>query len=359
MDPDPHSKLSATNAIATLRSNFRTSTQALKTLEQYLRHLENLLLEELGREEFERRLECLILRDQRDGESLFIPEDTLISRKRRGSSSTEMGSEMKKKVRVDSAVSDLGRSIFDGGGRLHSDSPDLSPKSARNTPVPWELPAVDAQQTRTTTTAVKQTARHPIVAPRSRPPRGSQSVMLPNKQPSSNFHSGSQSTLLLNLHPSPDFNSGSSSPLKRGSSMSTVYSTTKQSSPASSRRDSVQSDKAASKQSHSGSLSSIRNSPLPGPKSSNSARHSTAHALPKRPVVPSAPGSSSSIKQPPSLKSKSSSSSSSDRSALSSRQGLSLANKSTFGSSRLALSSEQQQQQPLSLTRKPWRASKK
>ncbi|KAH0338728.1 hypothetical protein KCU81_g7500, partial [Aureobasidium melanogenum] len=209
MDPDPHSKLSATNAIATLRSNFRTSTQALKTLEQYLRHLENLLLEELGREEFERRLECLILRDQRDGESLFIPEDTLISRKRRGSSSTEMGSEMKKKVRVDSAVSDLGRSIFDGGGRLHSDSPDLSPKSARNTPVPWELPAVDAQQTRTTTTAVKQTARHPIVAPRSRPPRGSQSVMLPNKQPSSNFHSGSQSTLLLNLHPSPDFNSGS------------------------------------------------------------------------------------------------------------------------------------------------------
>ncbi|KAH0278959.1 hypothetical protein KCU91_g2083, partial [Aureobasidium melanogenum] len=358
MDPNPQTKTSAANAITTLRSTFHTSTQALKTLVTYIRHLEELVLEELGREEFERRLGKLILRDQCDEESLFIPEDTLISRKRRGSSSTEMGSEMRKKVRADSAVSDLGRSIFDGGGRGCSEETDVSPKSARKTPVPWDLPAVEPQQT-TATKNVKQTARRPIIAPRSRPPRGSHSALLPNKQPSSNFHSGIQSTLLPNLHPSSDHHSGSSSPSARRSSMSTVHSSTKQSSPASSRRDSVQSEKAASKQPHSDSLiSSIRNTPLPGPNSSNSAKPFTAHAFPEKPVVPSAPASSSSIKQPPSLKSKSSSSSSSDRTAPSSRQGLSLGNKSMSGSSRPALSSEQQQQQqqPLSLTR---RASKK
>ncbi|KAG9954548.1 hypothetical protein KCU85_g24, partial [Aureobasidium melanogenum] len=290
MDPNPHPKTSAANAITTLRSDFHTSTLALKILETYIRHLENLLLEELGSEEFERRLERLILRDQRDEESLFIPEDTLISRKRIGSSSTDMGSELKKKVRVDSAVSDLGRGIFDGGGRGCSGSSGFSPKSARKTPVPWELPAVEAQQA-TATKNVKQTPRRPIIAPRSRPPRGAQPAMLPNKQPSSNFHSGIQSALLPNLHHLSDFNSGSSSPSARRSSMSTVQSATKQSSPASSRRDSVQSEQAASKQSHSDSPSSIRNTPLPGPNSSNSARPFTTHAFPKNPIVPSAPAS--------------------------------------------------------------------
>lgn len=64
MNPNPQPKTSAAKAITTLRSVFHTSTLALKTLETYIRHLENLLLEELGREEFERRLGKLILRDQ-------------------------------------------------------------------------------------------------------------------------------------------------------------------------------------------------------------------------------------------------------------------------------------------------------
>ncbi|KAH0368851.1 hypothetical protein KCU65_g3674, partial [Aureobasidium melanogenum] len=110
MDPQPYTKNSATKALTTLRSTFHTSTLALRHLETYIHHLEDLLLEELGREEFERRLECLILRDQRNEESLFIPDDNLYTRKRRGSESVEVGSEMKmKKQRADSAVEGLGR----------------------------------------------------------------------------------------------------------------------------------------------------------------------------------------------------------------------------------------------------------
>ncbi|KAG9566032.1 hypothetical protein KCU77_g16966, partial [Aureobasidium melanogenum] len=177
MGPQPQTKTEAANAITILRSSFHSSAEAVSKLEQYIRHLEELLLEELGREEFERRLEHLILRDQRNEESLFIPDDNPICRKR-GSSSTEVVPSPKK-ARSDSLVSSLsgasglGRSILEGGRRLHSDSPDVSPKTSRKTSV-LEVPVMDAQQKPTT---VKQMARRPIVAPRSRPSRGSQSAM--------------------------------------------------------------------------------------------------------------------------------------------------------------------------------------
>ncbi|KAG9655661.1 hypothetical protein KCU95_g4263, partial [Aureobasidium melanogenum] len=205
MGTEPQTKTEAANAIAILRSSFHSSTEAVSKLEQYIRHLEELLLEELGREEFERRLEHLILRDQRNEESLFIPDDHSMCRKR-GSSSTEIGSSPKR-ARLDSltsslsSASGLGRSILEGGRRLHSDSPDVSRNTSCKTSV-LEYAAMDAQQA--TTTTVKQMARRPIIAPRLKAHRASQSAMLPNKQPSSNFHSASQSVLLPNRHPSPN-----------------------------------------------------------------------------------------------------------------------------------------------------------
>ncbi|KAG9678367.1 hypothetical protein KCU99_g1297, partial [Aureobasidium melanogenum] len=343
MGPEPQTKTEAANAITTLRSSFHSSAEAISNLEQYIHHLENLLLEELGREEFSRRLENLILRDQRNEESLFIPDDDSICRKR-GSSSTEVGSSQKK-IRSDSLVSSLtgvsglGRSILEGAKVLHSDSPDVSPKTARKASV-LEVPATDAQQKPTT---VKQMARRPIIAPRLKPHRGSQSAMLPNKQPSSNFHSGSQSALLPNVRPSSNIPSASSFSLERRSSISAAPPSATHISSTSSRRDSVQSE-TASKQSRSGSVSSIHNTPsVSGPNFSNSARPTTmTHALPNKPVFPSAHASTSSTK------------------GSSSRQGLSLTNKPGSGSSKPAPSLEkQQQQQPLSLTRKPWRAAKK
>ncbi|KAG9901433.1 hypothetical protein KCU98_g9146, partial [Aureobasidium melanogenum] len=196
MGTEPQTKPEAANAITILRSSFHSSTEAVSKLEQYIRHLEELLLEELGREEFERRLEHLVLRDQRNGESLFIPDDHSMCRKR-GSSSTEIGSSPKK-ARADSLVSSLssasglGRSILEGGRRLHSDSPDVSPKTSRKISV-LGYAVTNPQQA--TTTTVKQMARRPILVPRLKAHRGSQSAMLPNKQPSSNFHSASQSVL--------------------------------------------------------------------------------------------------------------------------------------------------------------------
>ncbi|KAG9745167.1 hypothetical protein KCU73_g7945, partial [Aureobasidium melanogenum] len=362
MGPEPQTKTEAANAITILRSSFHSSAKAISNLEQYIHHLEELLLEELGREEFSRRLEDLILRDQRNEESLFIPDDNSMCRKR-GSSSTEVGSSLKK-VRSDSLISSLsdvsglGRSILEGGRVLHSDSPDVSPKTARKASV-LEVPAMDAQQKPTT---VKQMARRPIIAPRLKAHRGSQSAMLPNKQPSSNFYSGYQSALLPNIHPSSIPHSGSSPSLARRSDVTAANPQQAQPSSTASRRDSVQS-KTASKQSRSGSgsVSSIRNTPpLPTPNSSNSAR--PTHVLPNKPVFPSTQPFTSSTKGSSSLSNKTSSSSSDLplSSSSSTRQGLPLTNKSGSGLSKPAPSSEmQQQQQPLSLTRKPWRAAKK
>ncbi|KAG9840375.1 hypothetical protein KCU98_g3176, partial [Aureobasidium melanogenum] len=365
MGPEPQSKTEATDAITILRSSFHSSTEAVSKLEQYIRHLEELLLEELGREEFEHRLENLILRDERDEESLFIPDDNPIRRKR-GSSSTEVGSSPKK-VRSESLVSSLsatsglGRSILEGGRHLHSDSPDVSPKTSRKTSV-LELPAMDTQQKPTT---VKQMARRPIIAPRLKIHRGSQSAMLPNKQPSSNFHSGYQSALLPDMHPSSNIHSGSNPPLEKRSDIPSAHLQLVQPSPTSSRRDSVRSE-PASKQSRSGSMSSssIRNTPpLPGSISSNSARPTMTHALSKKPVFPSAHASTYSTRGSSSLSNKTSTPSNQPLSLSSSSKVLSLTNKSTSGSSRpappLEKQQQQQQQQPLSLMRKPWRAAKK
>ncbi|KAG9654852.1 hypothetical protein KCU64_g6937, partial [Aureobasidium melanogenum] len=363
MGLEPQTKTEAANAITVLRSSFHSSAEAVSKLEQYIHHLEELLLEELGREEFERRLEHLILRDQRNEESLFIPNENPICRKR-GSSSTEVGSSPKK-ARSDSLVSSLsgasglGRSILEGGRRLHSDSPEVSPKTSRKTSV-LEVPPMDAQQKPTT---VKQMARRPIIAPRSRTSRGSQSAMLPNKQPSSNFHSGSQSAVLPNIHPSSNLDGGLNSPLEIKSSVTAAPPSATHISSTSSRRDSVQSE-TASKQSRSDSVSSssIRNNPpLPGPNSSQSVSKpiTMTHALPNKPVFASAHAStsSSSTQRPSSLSNKTPSLSSDQPLPLSSSSKLlSLTNKSASGSSRPAPSSEQQ---PLSLTRKPWRASKK
>ncbi|KAH0344954.1 hypothetical protein KCU83_g8064, partial [Aureobasidium melanogenum] len=362
MGLEPQTKTEAANAITILRSSFHSSAEAVSKLEQYIHHLEELLLEELGREEFERRLEHLILRNQRNEESLFIPDDNPVCRKR-GSSSTEVVPSPKK-ARSDSLVSSLsgasglGRSILEGGRRLHNDSPEVSPQTSRKTSV-LEVPAMDAQQKPTT---VKQMAQRPIVAPRSRPSHGSQSAMLPNKQPSSNFHSGSQSVLLPNIHPSSNYHSGLNSPLEIRSSVTAAPPFATHISSTSSRRDSVQSE-TASKQSRSDSVSSssIRNNPpLPGPNSSQSVSKPTTmtHALPNKPVFASAHTSTSSSTQRPSSLSNKTPSLSSDQplSLSSSSKLLSLTNKSASGSSRPAPSSEQQ---PLSLTRKPWRASKK
>ncbi|KAH0388166.1 hypothetical protein KCU92_g1111, partial [Aureobasidium melanogenum] len=344
MGPEPQTKTEAANAITILRSSFHSSAEAISNLEQYIHHLEELLLEELGREEFSRRLEDLILRDQRNEESLFIPDDNSMCRKR-GSSSTEVGSSLKK-VRSDSLVSSLsdvsglGRSILEGGRVLHSDSSDVSPKTARKASV-LEVPAMDAQQKPMT---VKQMARRPIIAPRLKTHRGSQPAMLPNKQPSSNFYSGSQSALLPNVRPSSNSHSGSSPSLARRPDVTVASPQQAQPSSTSSRRDSVQSE-TASKQSRSGSVSSIHNTPsVSGPNFSNSVRPTTmTHALPNKPVFPSAHASTSSTK------------------GSSSRQGLSLTNKPKYGSSKPApaLEKQQQQQPPLSLTRKSWRAAKK
>ncbi|KAG9840631.1 hypothetical protein KCU68_g8998, partial [Aureobasidium melanogenum] len=374
MGTEPQTKPEAANAITILRSSFHSSTEAVSKLEQYIRHLEELLLEELGREEFERRLEHLVLRDQRNGESLFIPDDHSMCRKR-GSSSTEIGSSPKK-ARADSLVSSLssasglGRSILEGGRRLHSDSPDVSPKTSRKISV-LGYAVTNPQQA--TTTTVKQMARRPILVPRLKAHRGSQSAMLPNKQPSSNFHSASQSVLLPNIHPSPNDHSRSNSSLETRSDVPSASPQPVQPCSASSRtRDSVQSYKASKQpRSGSGSTSSIRNIPLvSGPDSANSARPTAAmkHALPNKPVFPSSSSthsftSSSSTKGSSSLSNKTSPSSSDQplSSASSTRQALSLANNPTSGSSRPSpsLLQQQQQQQPLSLTRKPWRAAKK
>lgn len=338
MGLEPQTKAEAANAITVLRSNFHSSTEAVSELERYIRHLEELLLEELGREEFERRLECLILRDQRKEESLFIPEDNSVSRKR-GSSITESGSSSKK-ARSNSLASSLsiasglGRSILENGRRVHSNSPDLCPRTSRKTSV-LEQPAVDHQQT----PKDKQITQCPI-GPRPPPRRGGQSALLPNKQPSSNFHSRSSSALVRRS------STPTASPLAPHASPS----------PASARRDSVQSG-TSSTQPRSVSVSSTRRTPiLPGPNTQKSAskRPIIPPRLPKKPAFPSDQCSTSLIKP----------SASSNGAPISSGQPLSspskpfsLPNKPASGSSRPAPSLDQQQ--PLSLKRKPWRASKK
>jgi hypothetical protein len=92
MTLEPRRKSKAAKAFEILHAGLDSSTEALATLRQYIKHLEELLLVELGRDEFTQRLQSL---QRRDEESLFIPEDNTIIRKR-GSTSTESGSSPKK-----------------------------------------------------------------------------------------------------------------------------------------------------------------------------------------------------------------------------------------------------------------------
>lgn len=337
MNSELPTKAEAANAIGVLRAGFHSSTEAVRKVEQYIRHLEELLLEELGQEGFKRRLECLVLRDQRREESLFIAEDSSVPRKR-GSSITESGS-LPKKARSELSVSSLnitpglGRSILENGRRRgkHCDWPNVSPKTSVS-----EYTSANPRQTTTNETPVR--LRGP-----SR--RGGQSALLPNKQPSSNFHSGPGSTLT----------SESSTPTASPLAAHTC------SPPLSARKDSVQSGTSSKQPRRSNSVASTRNTPLfQGPTSSTLASKRPIIIPPrlrKKPVLPSDKPSTS-LATPSASSDGASPSPVSDRPSSSSSKSFSLPDKSGSGSSR-PLALLEQQQQPLSLTRKPWRASKK
>lgn len=171
MSSKPQTKTEAADAITALRSSFDSGTEAVSKLDRYIRHLEELLLEELGRQEFEKRLESLVLRDQRNEESLFVSDDNSNSvPRKRGSSSKETGPSPKKKSRSNSQISSLGitsglgRSIFDKSRPSHDDSPDVSPRTSRK-PSASEQPIVDCQQATTETKLAQRTIIHPRPAP--------------------------------------------------------------------------------------------------------------------------------------------------------------------------------------------------
>ncbi|KAK6005365.1 hypothetical protein QM012_008144 [Aureobasidium pullulans] len=362
MGPEPQTKTEATTVISTLRSNFQSSAEAIARLEKYIDHLEELLLEKLGRQEFERRLEGLVFRDQRREESLFIPDDTSMVSRKRGSSSIDSGSSPKK-FRSESLTSSslsntsgLGRSILDNRRSLHGNSPDVSPKTSRKTSI-LQLSTVETEQA--ISTEQRQMVQHPVL-PRPPPPpprRVSHSAMLPNIHPSSNFHSRSG-------------RSRSSTPTAPPYSATHTSSSVSSSSPLSSsaRRDSVHSDKP-SKQSRSSSISSSSTPKTPSLTRINltnpvstSKRHIVPPRLPKNSVVPVAQTSTPLTNKPSSHGDKTSTLSSSSEHlapSVSASRPFALPNKPGFGSDRAVLLLDHQQQQPLSLTRKPWRASKK
>jgi hypothetical protein len=233
-------KSRAANAFEVLAAGVDSSTDALATLKQYIKHLEELLLVELGRDEFTCRLETIRRRDE---ESLFIPEYNSGSRKR-DSTSTESGSSPKK-ARSDSSasslsvVSGLGRSLFDKARSEQSDSsaPELSPKTTRKSPVS-EPPMVERQQATVQQMALRSV--YPI--PQSR--RGSQAAMLPNTQPSSNFHSGTSSPSASETSQGPP-----------------VVDRPQQKTRTLMRRDSVQSDEVP-KNKRTGPVSSVLNAAI-------------------------------------------------------------------------------------------------
>lgn len=321
MGPESRHNSNASDAFQILHTSIHSNTEAPATLQQYISHLEELLLAELGAEEFTRRLGSLQIRD---AESLFIPDHSANSRKRSISTSTENGSSPKK-ARSDSSASSLSVSSHLGkiakSTQSNSSTSDTSPRTSRKSSVS-ALSVADDQQT------IAQRISLRSLHPRPQSRRGSQSVMLPNVQPSSNFHSRASFTLTTN--PSQD--------------LLAVQCLQKQSSAMSERSDEVL-KKASTKP-----MSSLHHAASHRTSVQSSSKHATP-TLSRKPAFPSVGSSScsSANKQLSLVKDVS----------PSSNKFLSSASKPSTSASKSSSFSNSSSGESSSVTRKPWRASKK